>query len=275
VFNSFQLDSATFVIQNIIGTAVSDNKLNDTLYHTQNFHSHFAYDDGTAESAYGINVNGARLAYEFKLNRPDTLRAVQMYFPQMLDTVNHIGFNLTVWEKINGQPGDTLYTQRVFPVHTENGAYHTYYINRPFKIIGAFYVGWEQLTNDLLNIGLDKNNEANNYMLYDVGAGWNMSSYPGSWMIRPIFSMYEIVSDVIDIENAFKVYPNPVLSNLFIETAAQNSIVSIYSLQGTPLMRFSVNSNIVKINMKDFSSGIYIVEVLNNNEKKYRKIIVR
>ena len=30
------------------------------------FHSHFAYDDGTAELAYGINISGARLAYQFK-----------------------------------------------------------------------------------------------------------------------------------------------------------------------------------------------------------------
>ena len=82
--------------------------MNDTLYHIQNFHFHFAYDDGTAESAYGINVNGAKLAYEFKLNRPDTLRAVQMYFPQMLDTLNDVDFYLTVWEEDNGNPGNII-----------------------------------------------------------------------------------------------------------------------------------------------------------------------
>ena len=42
VFNSFQLDSATFIIQNIIGTASSDYKFNDTIYSTQKFHTHFA-----------------------------------------------------------------------------------------------------------------------------------------------------------------------------------------------------------------------------------------
>ena len=95
VFTSFQSENTTFLVQNIIGTSASDNKFNDTLYHIQKFHSHFSYDDGTAESAYGINVNGAKLAYEFKLNRPDTLRAIQMYFPQMLNSVDHLDFNLT------------------------------------------------------------------------------------------------------------------------------------------------------------------------------------
>jgi len=275
VFNSFQSDTATFVIQNIIGTASSDNKLNDTIYHNQNFYSHFAYDDGTAESAYGINVNGARLAYEFSLNRPDTLRAVQMYFPQMLDSVSHIPFNLTIWEKINGLPGDILHTQTVFPVHTENMAYHTYYIDQPFKIVGTFYVGWKQITDDLLNIGLDKNNEANNYMLYDAGAGWTMSSYPGSWMIRPILSMNEIVSSVIDINVGFQVYPNPVLSELSIVTSSLNSIISIYSLQGVLLKRIYVNSGVAKIDVNDLSSGVYFVELLNDEGKECQKIIVR
>ena len=274
VFNSFQPESATFVVQNIIGTALYDNKFNDTLYHIQNFHSYFAYDDGTAESAYGININGARLAYEFKLNRPDTLRAVQMYFPQMLDSVSQIPFKLTIWDNISGI-GNIIYQQIVYPVHTENGTYHTYYIDSLFQLLGTFYVGWEQTTNDLLNVGLDKNNEANNYMFYNVGAGWNMSSYPGSWMIRPILSMNEITSSVINMNAEFKVFPNPATSELFIETSTQNNIISIYSLQGILVRKVFVNSNMKRININDLSSGVYFVELLNDKDKKYQKIIVR
>jgi len=274
VFNSFQTDSATFIIQNIIGTSSSDVKLNDTIYHIQNFHSHFAYDDGTAESAYGININGAKLAYEFKLNRPDTLRAVQMYFPQMLDSVSHIPFNLTIWDNISGS-GNIIYQQIAYPLHTENGTYHTYYLDSLFQLVGTFYVGWEQMTNDLLNIGLDKNNESNNYMFYNVGAGWNMSSYPGSWMIRPIFSMQDIISDVTNFKDEFKVYPNPAISEIFIETSTQNNTISIYSLQGILFRRFTVNSNVTKINTDNFPSGIYFIELLNDKETKYQKIIVK
>ena len=43
-----------------------DYKLNDTVYHTQRFYSHFAYDDGSPESAYGINVTGANFC---KINK--------------------------------------------------------------------------------------------------------------------------------------------------------------------------------------------------------------
>ena len=274
-FNSFQADSATFVIQNIIGTASFDKKINDTLYHIQNFYSHFAYDDGTAESAYGINISGAKLAYEFKLNRPDTLRAVQMYFPQMLDTVNDIDFNLTIWEETNGLPGNILYSETVSPVHTENGLYHTYFIDPPVKIVGTFYVGWEQITDDLLNVGLDKNNEANNYMFYDAGSGWSISSYPGSWMIRPLLSWDKIILDVTDNSIKFKVYPNPATSELFIETSSSNNIITIYSLQGNLISEVLSKSNITKININDLASGVYFVELLNEETKKYQKMIVR
>ena len=273
--NSFQPDSTSFIVQNIIGTATSDNKLNDTLYHTQDFFSHFAYDDGTAESAYGINVSGAKLAYEFKLNRPDTLRAIQMYFPQMLDTVNNIEFDLIIWEKINGIPGDTLYSQTVSPVHTANGIYHSYYIDRPFQIVGSFYVGWEQKTDDVLNVGLDKNNKSNDYMFYDIGSGWTTSLYPGSWMIRPVLSMNEIVSDIIDINSTFKVYPNPVASELFVNSLTKDNIISIYSLDGALLRKVYSNFNVTRINISDFSSGVYFVELLHKQVRSHQKFIVR
>ena len=136
-------------------------------------------------------------------------------------------------------------------------------------------MGWKQTTNDLLNIGLDKNNPANNYMFYDAGAGWTMSSYPGSWMIRPIFSMNEIVSSVINTNSEFKVYPNPATSELFIETATPNNSISIYSLQGILVRKFFTNSNVTKINVNDLSSGVYFVEVFNDKSKKYQKIIIR
>ncbi len=277
VFSTFQLDTTTFVIQNIIGTSTTDRKENDTLYHTQKFHHTFAYDDGTAESAYGLNVDGAKLAYQFKLNRPDEkLRAVQMYFPQMLDSVNNIPFDLTVWDNNNGQPGDTLYTQLVYPVHTENGEFHTYIIDHPFLVSGTIYIGWKQSTDDLLNIGLDKNNEANNYMFYNIGSGWLNSTYPGAWMIRPLISLNNIILDVNENNNnAFKVFPNPAENELFVETKGNENIISIYNLQGVLVKKITSTAVLTKINICDLSSSIYIIEVLNNNGSNSKKIIIK
>jgi len=276
IFSSSQADTLSFLVQNIIGTSSSDFKNNDTLYHTQKFHHHFAYDDGVAESAYGLNINGAKIAYQFKLNRPDEkLRAVQMYFPQMLDSVNNIPFDLTVWNNNNGQPGDTLYTQTVYPVHTENGEFHTYIIDNPLLVSGVIYIGWEQTTDDLLNIGLDKNNTANDYMFYNIGSAWNNSSYPGAWMIRPVVSKNPIILSSEEIVDDFKLYPNPAKSELFIETNKPENVISIYNIQGVLIKRITSNTTLNRFNIDNLASAIYIVEVDNSENRSYQKIIVK
>lgn len=274
IFTSFEIDSASFLVENILGTNSSDNKLNDTLFYVQNFHSHFAYDDGTAESAYGINVSGAQIAYEFKLNRPDTLRAIQMYFPQMLDSVNDIPFKLTVWDDLSST-GNILYQQEVFPYHTQNGNYYTYFIDEPFKLVGTFYVGWEQSTEDLLNIGLDKNNVSNSYMFYNIGSGWNQSSYFGSWMIRPVLSMKPIVSSVDYVSFDTKIYPNPVDTYCFVKTSENNCIIKVFSVHGVMQKQIFSKNSLTKLDLKDFSSGIYFIEILQNNKREYKKIILQ
>ena len=274
IFTSFEIDSASFLVENILGTNSSDNKLNDTLFYVQNFHSHFAYDDGTAESAYGINVSGAQIAYEFKLNRPDTLRAIQMYFPQMLDSVNDVPFKLTVWDDLSST-GNILYQQEVFPYHTQNGNYYTYLIDEPFKLVGTFYVGWEQSTEDLLNIGLDKNNVSNSYMFYNIGSGWNQSSYFGSWMIRPVLSMKPIVSSVDYVSFDTKIYPNPVDTYCFVKTSENNCIINVFSVHGVMQKQIFSKNSLTKLDLKDFSSGIYFIEILQNNKREYKKIILQ
>jgi len=274
MLTSFHPDSAAFVIQNIIGTSASDNKLNDTLYHTQKFYSHFAYDDGIAESAYGLNIDGAKIAYEFKLNRPDTLRAVQMYFPQMLDSLVDITFKLTVWENISGN-GSIIYQQIVPLVHTPFGEYHTYYLDSLFQLVGTFYVGWEQTSDDLLNVGFDMNNISNDYMFYNIGSGWNTSSYPGSWMIRPLLSIEPIISTQINFNKQLKIYPNPTKGEIYIETLTQNNFISIYSLQGVLVKKFFVVSNSLKLDITDLASGVYFVEILNDKQKISQKIVLQ
>ena len=276
VFTSLMPDSVSFLIQHLIGTGQQDNKWNDTLYYQQEFNSSFAYDDGVAESAYGINATDAKLAYQFKLNRPDTLRAIQMYFPQMLDSVNHIPFKLTVWNNNGGEPGSIIHQQEVYPEHTKDGKYHYYYLDSVFQIIGTFYVGWEQQTNDLLNIGLDKNKIANQYMFYNVGSGWNNSSYPGAWMIRPIVGMEEVIlSSVNETKHNFLIYPNPTKEELTIISSTANNLISIYNLQGILVKQLYVSEAESKINITDLATGMYVIEVNNNGNSNFQKFIIK
>ena len=268
-------DSVTFKVEHIIGTGLNDNKCNDTLYRLQEFNSSFAYDDGGAESAYGINTIGAKLAYQFKLNHEEILRAVQMYFPQTLDTVSHIPFKLTMWNNNAGQPGNIIHQQEVYPKHTENRRFHYYYLDSTFQMLGTFYVGWEQTTNDPLNVGLDKNKLANQYMFYDVGSGWNNSIYPGAWMIRPIVSMDEIVltQDEIKMDN-FNLYPNPAKEELNILLTTTDNTILIYNMQGEIVKNSFFSTPNCKLNITDLSSGMYVVEVMHKKASNFQKFII-
>ena len=283
IFDSFLLDSVSFNLKFVSSHQIdSDYDLcNDTLYHIQQFNSSFAYDDGGAESAYGITTSGARIAYQFKINRPDTLRAIQMYFPQMLNSVIHLPFELSIWKDNSGVPGDTLYTETVYPVHTNNGSFHTYILDKPqalnYNILlgDYFYIGWKQQTNDPLNIGLDKNKSANQYMFYNLGSGWNNSIYPGAWMIRPIVSMDEmaLTQDENKIDN-FMLYPNPAKQELNILLSTIENIISIYNLQGKLVKQGFFSTINCKLNITDLSSGMYVVEVKNNYGRSFQKFII-
>ena len=120
IFVSPSLDSVTFCFMNVIKSKPGDNKNNDTLKHLQKFDSHYAYDDGVAEFAYGINVQGAKMAYQFELNTADSLRMIQIYFAPMQNNVSNIPFYLLVWDNNNGIPGNILHRDTVYPFYAEN-----------------------------------------------------------------------------------------------------------------------------------------------------------
>ena len=278
IFTYKSNDSDSFLFQNIItGQVVLDSRQNnDTLYHSQNFYNHFAYDDGTAEFAYGINVQGAMAAMQFKLNRPDTLRAVQMYFPQMLDSVNNIPFYLTVWDDNNGDPGNILYSKQEYPQHTTNKDFHYYYIDSLFELSGTFYVGWQQTTTDLLNIGLDRNSPSNDYMFYHVGGGWNTSQFPGAWMIRPLVGQEELILTLSQqSSNSINIYPNPFDDITTITTKSNNNTIILYDMNGNKVQQFFSASATFHLHKSGLNAGMYFVSVYNDSGVSYHKLVIQ
>ena len=276
IFLSNSFDSASFFIQQVMKTNPDMNKQNDTLTHIQNFYSHFAYDDGTAESAYGINSTGSMGAMQFTLNRPDTLRAVQIYFPHMLNVVNNIDFYLTVWDDNSGQPGNIIYQEKEQPVHTSKHKFQHYYIDSLFQLTGTFYVGWEQITNDLLNIGLDRNNPANDYMFYNIGSGWSYSQFPGSWMIRPILSQYELTLSIPDIINEMNIFPNPFIhvTNIVFSKQAER-IIQLFDIHGNLLVSMQRTDRVVHLYSGDLASGMYFLCVTSSDGVISSRLIIQ
>lgn len=216
---------------------------NDTLRRTQHFWNHFAYDDGTAETGYGLNIIGGSVAYKFYVARPDTLRGMWMQFTQAANNASLELFNLKVWAFIGEGSftgNESVLTQQELqrPRYADSIGQFVYYaLDTPVVVRDSFYVGWQQLTQRLLNIGLDRNNNVPGVKWFNVQGQWNPSLINGMWMIRPVLGdslRYPTATPNWKLPE-LSLYPNPVEDYLFIQSQAHWSSFQLCDLQGRVL----------------------------------------
>jgi hypothetical protein len=96
----YEEDSIVITLKHILNPASDINRRNDTLYYDQPFYNYYAYDDGTAEKAYGLEGLGANLAIHFYANEPDTLSEVYIHWTRILDNNSDLLFSLVIWDFI-------------------------------------------------------------------------------------------------------------------------------------------------------------------------------
>nr|WP_294925740.1 T9SS type A sorting domain-containing protein [uncultured Flavobacterium sp.] len=72
------------------------------------------------------------------------------------------------------------------------------------------------------------------------------------------------------------IYPNPSNGNFTIETKTGLDQINVYSLMGTLVKTIEVKdkSTTVEVSLKNLQTGIYLVELKNENDKSWKKIIV-
>lgn len=292
-------DSAEFEVVASLATNPDNIKQNDTIRFNQIFHNYYAYDDGSAENGYGLEIQTpaglSMAAYRFTLPKQDTLRGIRFYFNPQLEDVSDKPFTLMVWQGTETPENviyqrDTLAGNEVTPIYSPGLNYfRTYNINDTVLIIpaGNFFVGWMQLTNYRINVGFDRNINANENMFYNVlGGGWLQSQLPGAWMIRPVFSSDTLPEDVFSIhENSlmsdFSIFPNPASDEVFIipNTDAGNSTdynLNIINSTGSLVKTISYLPRSVSVS--EMAPGFYFITVQNKRsqeQKTYKLVISR
>lgn len=270
----------------IVATATaqfSQLTMNDTTYGQQVFSNYYAYDDGTAEQAYGINGIQALLAYQFTPYETDSLIGVQMHFvPTVTDLSDHM-FLLTVWGDNNGKPGAVLYQDEFFfprnpQYRSGRDKFVNYYLKDTMKleITGTFYVGWRQLEGDKLGIGFDRNNNSANKIFYSVTNGntWPSSAFQGSLMMRPIFST--ALDATLGVETktfaqaTFEVYPNPANDIIHLRTdAGSYRGALLFDLQGKLIL--GIGAGETEADLSQLRTGMYVIRDIQSGIT--RKII--
>jgi hypothetical protein len=257
----------------------------------QKFYNYYAYDDGTPEAGYGLSSSNPnarlKLALRFDLNIPDTLRAVQMFFNQTKDMANVDEFTLTVWQSVAGEPGDTLYTQEdLEPVFVDGiNQYYTYVLTRPIPVSGSFYVGWQQKSGTMLNLGFDRNHDSREYVRFNIGSGWNTSQFRGALMIRPILGDNSAAwISVPDKESprTVKLFPNPASSTIHIEERSSGDInpsgffrLMFFNAMGQCVMQQESNGT---ADVSNLSDGIYFIRIIDGHSGQQihsDKLIIR
>jgi hypothetical protein len=265
----FGKDSALFRVEHRINGFTAADTIGDTLYYDQKFYNYYAYDDGSPENGYGINSVFGRVAYRFRINVSDTLRAVRMFFNRTQNEANDQFFTLLVWRDNNGEPGEIIYSQDNLRPKFTNDLYRlgTYYLNEPVPVTSVFYIGWLQTTSDNLNIGWDAFKDASNNIYYNVTGAWEKTAFTGSMMMRPVLGKEFDPTGIEDKnipDSQLLVYPNPNRNgtlNIKITGLKNQQIyyageIMIYNVYGQILKELPYNN---QINIGDLADGMYLI----------------
>lgn len=74
---------------------------------------------------------------------------------------------------------------------------------------------------------------------------------------------------------ATQIYPNPSNDEFFIKSKTTLREVNVYSQLGTFVKTIKVEEiNATRINIKGLKTGVYLLELVNDNEKSWKKVIV-
>lgn len=267
------VDSASYFITHIINVVDSESETRgDTLYGIQSFKNYYSYDDGIPERGYGVVPGESCFASQFNISKQDTLCGVYLLFNRTFNDANHDFFDIVLWNDNYGKPGNEFYrlkNQRPIWDDEEIYKFAYYPFDKMLKVNGTIYVGIMQHSKESINIGFDTSKDNSQYCFYDVGYGWENTSFKGSLMIRPVLGGDYVVEEVnIQQTNRLGLYPNPSQNEINISelTADSCNEVMIYDMAGRLMKSFS---NEVRFNVTDLPNGLYMMRVITEEGKSY------
>jgi hypothetical protein len=277
------VNTKTFDVIGSVGAPFPNLAMNDSSYTKQVFENVYAYDDGSAEAAYGISQVQGRVALRFEPYQADTLLGVRICFvPTVKDLSNKL-FLLTVWGDNSGVPGTVLYEDQFFyprtPIYEDDRGIYTDYILNDTRLplgTGAFYVGMRQIDVDPLNVGFDKNTIQPGKLFYSINGGinWSNSSQQGVPMIRPIIKTLDnynlAVGELIE-EIDWNVYPNPTTGIVHIEWKSEGMFPGAVLVDSQGRVILDVQAEDLRFDLSDSPSGLYFLRL--NNSQIVKKII--
>lgn len=234
---------------------------NDVYCYDQHIWDYYAWDDGEADKAYGINEIGARVALKYSTLKTDSLVGVRMKFNPVATSLNNKSFILAAWSNLENDEvltENSGFSQPAIGTADENG-FVNYYFEQPERVADEFYIGFIQTTSSPLSVGFDFHANKPNHLFYSLsGLGWTGSSFTGVPMMQPIFKSERSEAGVEESQlNVFSMYPNPTEGVLNFENNTEDG--AIYSISGQLVKR--IPSGIRNLDLADVQKGLYLVVI--------------
>lgn len=256
-----------------------DLRSNDASSIRLTFHDYLAYDDGTAEYAAGINQSRGQLAYKVAALAPDTLTAIDMFFPRIAPFAEGQPLDVLVWKTLSNINPVLLVSQRVSIQYTDSlDKFVRYEFEAPVIVKDTFFIGYRQYTDNFVGIGLDKNNNTGDRVYYNTGNGWVQNDRTdGSLMIRPVFGKADAVPITgVDDESAPApiIYPNPSTGLIYFPVKPENLQVS--DLSGKIVLRGTAqpSSASFEADLSHLPKGLYFVHYIYRNQRHTFKLLL-
>lgn len=211
-----------------------------------------------------------------------------------VSTVNFIG-NAHLQSRLYLNDGNGFFTDATvtnLPVYTQ----HT--LDALF-IDYDFDTDLDLITTDLQNPGLNYHsfeNDGNGVFTettdivfesfdYNQGVGLHSADFDNDTFPDLYFSNYQETDDILFfseaalslVENSLKtnlhIYPNPTSEKIQIDISNDINVVSIelYNVLGVRIMNFESLQN--ELNLKEFSSGVYILKIISDSGTISKKIV--
>jgi len=253
--------------------------INDTATANITLDRHYAYDDGSAETAAGVNTANGQLALLYVLPVRDTLTDVQIYFPNTESDQADESLRLKVWSRL-GRDEVITHTQTIFINASDSlDKFTTYPLSKALLVGDSLFIGIQQTGQVPLFIGLDKNNQFGERIFFNTSGVWVANDrVQGSLMLRPVFgSTDDIITSIDETQTTpFKLYPNPVTDPIVnIKGPLEDLVkVNVYDLSGRVIPAGFDKSQKV-IEFAALNKGVYIIRLATRKQVYVEQLILK
>ncbi|WP_380801373.1 T9SS type A sorting domain-containing protein [Shivajiella indica] len=248
-----------------------DLKINDTVKTVIPIRDFFAYDDGNVDYSAGINQRNGMLANRFEVSNRVFVKGISINFTNFTQANSII--DLTIWRNLDENP---IYVKEVFiPEKSSLSEFSYFELEENIQVEDIFFVGFTQFTNDFVYVGLDKTFDNGREVFFNVTGSWQQNEIvEGSLMIRVHLSESPILEPEAEIESGYKLFPNPV--NDWLQIEGEIDGYTIYDPYGRQLNLPSETIGKGKmINFAGLQKGVYLVNIIQNNESKSIRVLVQ